>query len=79
MEFYSGATTLLGRFTEGFLHRRSQVVPGIAGNAAVAPKRIEQGFLMVEVASDAGLLSVGAAQALRQVRPGGEGQKSPYL
>lgn len=58
---------------------RNKVVPGIAGNAAVAPKRIEQGFLMVEVASDAGLLSVGAAQALRLVRPGGEGQKSPYL
>jgi 4-hydroxy-2-oxoheptanedioate aldolase len=34
--------------------KRTKVVPGIAGNAAVAPKRIEQGFLMVEVASDAG-------------------------
>lgn len=59
--------------------QRNKIVPGIAGNSATAPKRIEQGFLLVEVASDAGLLSRGAAHALQQVRPGGPGAKSAYL
>jgi len=59
--------------------KRNKVVPGIAGNSATAPKRIKQGFLLVEVASDVGLLGVGAANALQQVRPGGAGAKSAYL
>ncbi len=60
--------------------RRHNVVPGTAGNAAVAPKRIEQGFRLVEVANDSRLLSAGAEQALRQVRPSAAPEKkSAYL
>jgi 4-hydroxy-2-oxoheptanedioate aldolase len=60
--------------------RRHDVVPGIAGNAQTAGKRLQQGFRFVEVASDAGLLGVGAAQALAQVRPGGgPAASSAYL
>ena len=50
--------------------RRHDVVPGIAGNAETAVKRLAQGFRLVEVASDAGLLGVGAGTALHMVRPG---------
>jgi 4-hydroxy-2-oxoheptanedioate aldolase len=50
--------------------RRHDVVPGIAGNAITAPKRLAQGFRFVEVASDARLLAVGAGSALASVRPG---------
>ena len=60
--------------------RRHDVVPGIAGNAETAPKRLEQGFRFVEVASDAGLLGVGAGNALERARPSaGAAAKSPYL
>ena len=60
--------------------RRHDVVPGIAGNAVTAVRRLEQGFRLVEVASDAGLLGVGAGAALAQVRPGaGPGGRSAYL
>jgi 4-hydroxy-2-oxoheptanedioate aldolase len=45
------------------------VVPGIAGNQRTAPKRIEQGFRLVEVAADAAVLAAGAAQALSDVAP----------
>jgi 4-hydroxy-2-oxoheptanedioate aldolase len=60
--------------------RRHDVVPGIAGNAETAVKRLEQGFRLVEVASDAGLLGVGAGNALKRARAGaGPATKSPYL
>jgi 4-hydroxy-2-oxoheptanedioate aldolase len=60
--------------------RRHNVVPGIAGNANTAVKRVEQGFQLVEVASDAGLLALGAGNALQQVRPkAGPAAKSAYL
>ena len=60
--------------------RRHNVVPGTAGNAAVAPKRIEQGFRLVEVANDSRLLSAGAEQALGQVRRSvAPEKKSAYL
>ena len=60
--------------------RRHDVVPGIAGNAETAVKRLEQGFRLVEVASDARLLGVGAGNALERVRPSaGAATKSPYL
>jgi 4-hydroxy-2-oxoheptanedioate aldolase len=60
--------------------RRHNVVPGIAGNAETAVKRLEQGFRLVEVASDAGLLGVGAGSALKRVRPtAGPAAESPYL
>ena len=60
--------------------RRHDVVPGIAGNADTAVKRLKQGFRLVEVASDAGLLGLGAGRALEQVRPsGGSAAKSAYL
>jgi 4-hydroxy-2-oxoheptanedioate aldolase len=49
--------------------KRHGVVPGIAGNAKTAPRRIEQGFLLVEIASDAALLGIGATRALRSVAP----------
>jgi 4-hydroxy-2-oxoheptanedioate aldolase len=45
--------------------RRHDVVPGAAGNASTAVKRIEQGFRLVEVASDGGLAGGG-----RRRRPG---------
>jgi hypothetical protein len=45
------------------------VIPGIAGNAKTAPKRLQQGFRLVEVASDIGLLGLAARDALEQVRP----------
>ena len=48
--------------------RRNGVAPGIAGNADTAVKRVEQGFMLVEVASDAALLGLGAGRALSQVR-----------
>ncbi|HXW85199.1 MAG TPA: aldolase/citrate lyase family protein [Candidatus Binataceae bacterium] len=60
--------------------RRHNIVPGIAGNAAIAPKRIEQGFRLCEVASDARLIAAGAAQALQQVRPtSAPAAKAAYL
>jgi 4-hydroxy-2-oxoheptanedioate aldolase len=60
--------------------RRHGVVPGIAGNATTAPKRISQGFAMVEVASDSALLAAGAARALGEVRPGADpAVKAAYL
>jgi len=56
------------------------VVPGIAGNSTTAPKRIAQGFLMVEAASDSGLLVAGAAGVLGEVRPGTDTTaQAPYL
>ena len=45
------------------------VVPGIAGNQKTAPKRLEQGFRLVEVAADAALLASSAALALGAVAP----------
>ena len=60
--------------------RRNDVVPGIAGNAQTAVKRLEQGFRLVEAASDVGLLSMGAGSVLARVRPGsGPAAKSAYL
>ena len=60
---------------------RHGVVPGIAGNADTAVKRLAQGFKLVEVASDASLLGLGAGRALSQVRPaaGADAPKSAYL
>jgi 4-hydroxy-2-oxoheptanedioate aldolase len=56
------------------------VVPGIAGNQKTAPKRVAQGFKLVEVASDARLLGVGAGDALHAVAPDGRAtSKSAYL
>jgi len=56
------------------------VVPGIAGNQVTAPKRVAQGFKLVEVASDARLLGVGAGDALRAVAPDGTAtSRSAYL
>ncbi len=49
--------------------RRLRVVPGAhAGNPATARKRIEQGFLMVEMCDDASALARTAAADLRAVR-----------
>jgi 4-hydroxy-2-oxoheptanedioate aldolase len=60
--------------------RRHGVVPGIAGNAETAVRRVEQGFQLVEVASDARLLGVGAGAALAHVRPTtGPATRSAYL
>lgn len=60
--------------------RRHGVVPGIAGNVNTASKRIEQGFLMLEVASDSALVAAGAARALSEVRPGADpAAKAAYL
>jgi 4-hydroxy-2-oxoheptanedioate aldolase len=71
-------TEALERVMEAAL--RHGVVPGIAGNAETAVKRLAQGFQLVEVASDAGLLGVGAGRALDKVRPrNGPAAKSAYL
>ena len=60
--------------------RRHDVIPGIAGNALTAVKRLEQGFQLVEVASDIRLLGVGAGNALAHVRPDtGPAATSAYL
>ncbi len=61
--------------------RRHSVVPGVhAGGVAVARKRIEQGFLLVEMCDDAGALARTAAHDLKEVRPAGAGEgASPYV
>jgi len=59
--------------------RRYGVVPGIAGNAETASKRLGQGFQFVEIASDAGLLGRGAGDALSRVRGARTAAKSAYL
>ncbi len=48
---------------------RHGVIAGIAGNVQTAGPRLQQGFRFVEVASDIGLLGLGAARALAQIRP----------
>jgi 4-hydroxy-2-oxoheptanedioate aldolase len=59
---------------------RHDVIPGIAGNAQTAIKRLRQGFRLVEVASDIRLLGLGARDALEQVRPSaGPQATSAYL
>jgi 4-hydroxy-2-oxoheptanedioate aldolase len=58
---------------------RFGIVPGIAGNAETAIKRVAQGFRLVEVAADAGLLGVGAGMALNLVRGTSVEAKSAYL
>ncbi len=56
------------------------VVPGIAGNQTTAPKRIEQGFRLVEVGADAALLARAMGQALHAVAPDrATSTKSAYL
>ena len=55
------------------------VVPGIAGNQKTAPKRVEQGFRLVEVASDARVLGLGVSEALQAVAPDGTTARSAYL
>jgi 4-hydroxy-2-oxoheptanedioate aldolase len=71
-------TDALGRVLDA-CHRHG-VVPGIAGNADTAGKRLEQGFRFVEVASDARLLGVGAGAALARLRPSaGPAATSAYL
>jgi 4-hydroxy-2-oxoheptanedioate aldolase len=52
--------------------KRHKVVPGAhAGNVVTARKRLEQGFLMVEMCDDAGSLARSAAADLKAVQ--GEG------
>lgn len=71
-------TDALARILEAC--RVHAVVPGIAGNQKTAPKRVEQGFRLVEVASDARLLGMGAGDALRGVSPDGSpASRSAYL
>ncbi|HXY44392.1 MAG TPA: aldolase/citrate lyase family protein, partial [Acidimicrobiales bacterium] len=69
-------TSALGRIVDAC--RRHGVVPAIAGNQVTAPRRIEEGFAMVEVASDARLLAAAAAQALAALRPATEA-RTAYL
>jgi len=54
--------------------RRHNVVPGIhAGGPIVGRKRMEQGFLMVEMCDDAGSLARSAAADLKALRSAGTG------
>jgi 4-hydroxy-2-oxoheptanedioate aldolase len=48
--------------------RARGLAPGCAGSAATAPKRLRQGFLMVEVSRDVGAMLRGAAEDLRSIR-----------
>ena len=49
--------------------RRHNIIPGAhAGNTTTARKRIEQGFLMVEMCDDAGALARTASADLAAVR-----------
>jgi 4-hydroxy-2-oxoheptanedioate aldolase len=49
--------------------RRHGVIAGVfGGNAAVAAKRIEQGFRLIEVADDGRTMLTGAASVLAQLR-----------
>jgi len=57
----------------------SGVIPGIAGNPTLAPRRLGQGFLFVEVASQAVLLARGAAEALGRVRSSRGDEETAYL
>jgi 4-hydroxy-2-oxoheptanedioate aldolase len=53
--------------------KRHNVVPGAhAGNVVTARKRLEQGFLMVEMCDDAGSLARSAAADLKSVRGTGK-------
>jgi 4-hydroxy-2-oxoheptanedioate aldolase len=53
--------------------KRYSVVPGAhAGNVVTARKRLEQGFLMVEMCDDAGSLVRSAAADLKAVRESGK-------
>ena len=64
--------------------RRHNVVPGAhAGNVGTARKRLEQGFLMVEMCDDAGALVRTASADLKALRGGGAertdtGSTPPY-
>jgi 4-hydroxy-2-oxoheptanedioate aldolase len=70
-------TDAIARILEG-CHAHG-VVPGIAGNQITAPKRIAQGFRLVEVASDARLLGLAAGEALSVVSGDGSSARSAYL
>ncbi|MDO8614905.1 MAG: aldolase/citrate lyase family protein [Dehalococcoidia bacterium] len=60
--------------------RRHQVVPGYhGGNVATARKRIGEGFLMVEVCSDAEALGRAAAADLKALRAGPPGEERSAL
>ncbi len=61
--------------------RRYGVVPGFhAGGPAVARKRIEQGFLMIELTDDAGSLARSAARDLKEARGAAEAEgRAPYV
>ena len=48
--------------------RRHEIVAGCAGTAETAPKRLEQGFLFVEVSRDGGAMQRAAAADLEGVR-----------
>jgi 4-hydroxy-2-oxoheptanedioate aldolase len=59
---------------------RHGVEPGIAGNQNTAPKRVQQGFRLVEVAADAAMLASAVGQALRTVDPDRAAEsKTSYL
>jgi 4-hydroxy-2-oxoheptanedioate aldolase len=47
---------------------RHGITPGIHSTAAIAPKRLEQGFRMITVSSDTGSMASAAAGDLRTVR-----------
>jgi 4-hydroxy-2-oxoheptanedioate aldolase len=71
-------TEALARILESCAAHR--IVPGIAGNQRTAPKRIDQGFRLVEVAADAAVLAAGVSQALQAVAPDrASATKSAYL
>ena len=57
--------------------RRHHVVPGAhGGNVVTARKRLEQGFLLVEMCDDAGSLARSAAADLKAVRGSGASEAS---
>jgi len=61
--------------------RKHGIAPGFhAGGVAVARKRIEQGFLMIEMCDDTGALARSAAGDLKELRPGEAAEgRSAYI
>ena len=48
--------------------KRFGMVPGIHADAALAPRRLDQGFEMVTVTDDLGAMSGALAEALNETR-----------
>jgi 4-hydroxy-2-oxoheptanedioate aldolase len=57
---------------------RHGITPGVHSTAAIAPKRLEQGFRMITISSDTGSLASAAARDLQSVRQASPGAQPVY-